>query len=492
MILLSSFTAFGQFETNVNATGKHKYLLGAPKRTKAQIKARKQQLQSYKAYLDIRKEFDQKFDSTKVIYLDSIYMQNGYDISFKTDSLWSGLPDSLVYEFKKTPDSVWVAQKVIVSGDLPPEAVRMLTNPPRKPSVKQLKAQIEDRKRYLKIRKEYNKAYLEKKGYYLDSIYMQKQIPFTLKKDPDWSDLPDSVSYSYKKSDSLWISQKVLANGDFPPEAVHYLTSPPPDPKKLLLEQVDSTKYNYSVEDLENINDFMDTDLPLDGQAAPGLTDAFGGGAKNPNVLLAANIIDQLTMIDPKEFSKQQAKDKVLKRKYMELPDKRKPEDGVKRNSLENSSFRERIYIGGNLNVTSTDPLVIDFSFQLGYWLKKNWLAGTGISFQNQFTRRKHTAPNDSWGRSLFTRYSLPHDFLLYSEFEQKINESLFNETETDIPVRWQEAWLAGAGREFKIGIVRMQLLLLYDFTWRTNDLYSRPFITKLGFQFTRQPRIGR
>ena len=36
-----------------------------------------------------------------------------------------------------------------------------------------------------------------------------------------------------------------------------------------------------------------------------------------------------------------------------------------------------------------------------------------------------------------------------------------------------------------------MQFMLLYDFTWRTNDLYTSPFVTKVGFQVSKKPRVG-
>ncbi len=494
-LILLSLCSQAQFKTNVTATGKHKYWLGQPKRTKAQIIARKQQLESYRAYLKIKQEFDHKFDSTKVTYLDSIYVQKEYDLTFKTDSIWSGLPDSLVHDFKKTPDSLWCAQKIIASGDLPPEAVRMLTNPPRMPSAAQLKAQIRDYKEAMQIRKKYNEAYRHGKNYYLDSIYMQRNVSFELKKDMDWTGLPDSIAYNYRKADSLWVGQKVLNNGDFPPEAVHYLTNPPPNPKEVLLDQIDSTKYQYTPEDLETFAGMMSGDIPLGEQASPDPVTAFGGGPQNPNAMGDAVMMAQMAMTDPDEFAEQQVRERLLKNKFTELPDRRKPEEGTKRNSLEKASLRDRIYFGGNLNVTSTDPFIVDFGLQLGYWIKVKWLAGVGFTFREQFDQRNTLLTGDSWGRSVFSRYDLPKDFFAYTELEQKINESLFSKPKQDEGLtqpEWQQAWLAGLGKEFNIRFLRMQIMLLYDFTWRTNDMYSRPFVTKLGFQFTRKPRIGR
>jgi hypothetical protein len=90
----------------------------------------------------------------------------------------------------------------------------------------------------------------------------------------------------------------------------------------------------------------------------------------------------------------------------------------------------------------------------------------------------------------LFTRYNLPAGLFAYSELQRQIKKSLFKkEADVLIAPEWEEAYLAGIGKEFKVGFVRMSLMVLYDFNWRYNSIYSSPITTRLGFQLSGQPR---
>jgi len=445
-------------------------------------------MQNYSTYMEMQGLYRRAYDSAKVVYLDSVYVAKNYPTSYKTDSLWSGLPDTLLYDYRKEPDSVTVSKKVMATGQMKPEARRYLANPPRKPSANQMKASMEDYKNYTKIRSQYAREYDSTKVLYLDSIYLARNVNPEYRNDARWSALPENVRYPYAANDSLYVADKTLNNGHFPPEAAHYLADPPPNPKTMVLDKMDSTA--YSPEQMEEFAQMYAGEVPIGQQ--PDAASAFGGGQQNPNMLGVETIMSQLNKIDPDEFGKQQAKDKVMKKKYSELPDQRNPDEGVKRNSLENASVASRIYFGGNLAINSTDPLIMDFGLQVGYWIKVKWLVGVGGSFREQFGGQATLVTGDSWGYSYFTRYDLPKGFFAYAEYERKVNESLFQPVETLVQPEWQEAFLAGAGKEFKAGPVQMQFMLLYDFTWRTNDLYTSPFVTKIGFQVSKKPRVGK
>ncbi|MCP4457093.1 MAG: hypothetical protein GY816_03550 [Cytophagales bacterium] len=486
-LLLLCLVGFSQFKTNVTATGKHKYLMGQPKRTKAQIVARKQQLETYRNYMDIKEQYAFSYDSAKVIYIDSIYTQKKYPITYKTDSIWSGVPVAMRYDFKPTPDSLWISQKLLASGDLPPESTRYLANPPNRPSVGQVKAQIQDYKNALKYRKNFEAAYDSGKVVYLDSIYTSRGTNTKYKgTSGHWKTLPDEMRYPYAKTDSLIVTERILNSGVFPPEAVYYLTNPPPNPKTMLLDRVDSTAYGE--EKLKELMSAYSDDLPDQGEFS--LVSAFGNPS-NPNMLSPDEAQEMMTMTDPEEFAKQQAENRLLKKKFSSMPDQRNPDAGVKRNSLEDAPFKNRIYVGGQLNLESTDPMIIDFGLQLGYWINKNWLAGVGMTMREQFGN-KPNLKGDSWGNSLFTRYNLPIGFFAYSELQRSIKESLFKkEVDVLIPSEWEEAYLAGIGKEFKVGFVNMTLNVLYDFNWRYNDIYSSPVTTRIGIQFSKKPKVG-
>lgn len=477
-----------QFKTNVTATGKHKYIMEQPKRTQAQIKARKQQLETYRDYLTIKEQYRSAYDSTKSIYLDAIYMQKKYPTTYKTDSIWSGLPEEMRYAYKAVPDSLLVAQKVLSSGILPPKSRRYLANPPQIPSVNQVKAQIEDYKNYMNLRKKFEAAYDSGKIVYMDSIYLSKRTDLKYSGvSKHWRQLPKELRYPYDKTDSLSVTKRILDSGIFHPEAVYYLQNPPPDPKTMLLDRVDS--FAYGEEKMQELMAAYAGDLPDQGD--PSLFGAFGNHP-DPNMLSPNEIQEIITMTDPEEFAKQQIKNQLLKKKFSSMPDQRNLEGGVKKNSLENAPFKKRIYVGGVLNIESTDPFVMDIGLQVGYWINKNWLAGVGMTMREQFGNAT-SLKGDSWGNSFFTRYNLLVGFFAYSELQHQIEGSLFKkEADVLISPEWEKAYLMGIGKEFKLGIVQMSLSILYDFNWRYNDIYSRSITTRVGVLLTKKPKAGK
>ena len=208
----------------------------------------------------------------------------------------------------------------------------------------------------------------------------------------------------------------------------------------------------------------------------------------NPNLVKPDQAQALFKKIDPEQFQEAQADIQKLKKKYSELPDTRYPEEGTKRNSLEDKPFKNRLYFGGNLNIPSTDPFILDTNLQLGYWINKKWLGGVGIILREQFSSDSTArVSGDGYGYSFFTRYDIPKGFFAWAEVERQVNRSLFN-NEQDNKMSWQSAYLAGIGREFKIGFVQMMSMILYDFNYRNNDLNGRPIVFKFGVRFSKKP----
>ena len=170
------------------------------------------------------------------------------------------------------------------------------------------------------------------------------------------------------------------------------------------------------------------------------------------------------------------------------MPDTRFPEEGRKRNSLEDLPFKKRLYLGGTINATSTDPLIMDINLQLGYWLNKKWLAGVGLVVREQFNQRDSVSlTGDAHGFSLFMRYDILKQFYAWGESQFQVNKSIIN-AEDSTPSKWERANLLGIGREFMIGPVRMNSLIMYDFNYQNNDLNNRPWVFRLGVQLTKKP----
>jgi hypothetical protein len=209
----------------------------------------------------------------------------------------------------------------------------------------------------------------------------------------------------------------------------------------------------------------------------------------NPNLIKPDQARELFKKIDPKQFEEVQENLKGLKAKYSELPDTRFPEEGVKRNSLKDVPFKKRLYVGGNFSIQSTDPFIIDTNPQVGYWINKKWLSGAGIIVREQFGKRDslQLLTGDAHGFNVFTRFDIKSGIFGRAEVESQISKSLFNKEEETESI-WQNAYLLGLGREFKIGPVRMTSMILYDFNYKNNNLNARPLVLKMGFEISKKP----
>jgi len=226
----------------------------------------------------------------------------------------------------------------------------------------------------------------------------------------------------------------------------------------------------------------------LDTSGVPDVQQLKKSSKPNPNLVKPEAARDLFKKIDPEQFQKVQEDISKLKNKYSSLPDTRFPEEGRKRNSLEDLPFKKRLYLGGNINATSTDPLIIDVSLQLGYWINKKWLAGTGLIVREQFNQQDSTSlTGDAHGFSFFMRYDIVKQFYAWGESQSQVNRSLLN-NESSTPSKWEHANLLGIGRDFSIGPVRMTSLIMYDFNYLNNSLNNRPWVFRLGFQLTKKP----
>ncbi|MEM7548051.1 MAG: hypothetical protein AAF363_00145 [Bacteroidota bacterium] len=104
-------------------------------------------------------------------------------------------------------------------------------------------------------------------------------------------------------------------------------------------------------------------------QDLEGIEDQFN--SEKAEQLLADNS-DKLT--EAKEVMQK------LKKKYTSVPNSNDLKDAVKRNSLEEKKFIERLSFGGNFQITSTDPVIIDASPTEAYGISKIFQVGLGIS----------------------------------------------------------------------------------------------------------------
>ncbi len=349
----------------------------------------------------------------------------------------------------------------------------------RKVEVKRVKKQLKEQK---KARKLYRRKYENIRSRRLDSLNISVLT----------------------KEDSLGISEQILTQTDFPPEYRELILNP----VELRLDSTrlvgaDSVALARGGALAENVaREYLPDELNQAEDPLGNLNDPLGGGVSNntdlpafkppskpnPNLVKPDQAQALFKKIDPEQFQEAQADIQKLKKKYSELPDTRYPEEGTKRNSLEDKPFKNRLYFGGNLGIQSTDPFILDTNLQLGYWINKKWLGGVGIILREQFSNdTTSTLTGDGYGYSFFTRYDIPKGFFAWAEVERQLNRSLFN-NEQAFNSEWQSAILAGAGREFRIGFVQMISMILYDFNYRNNDLNARPIVFKFGVRFSKKP----
>ncbi len=306
-------------------------------------------------------------------------------------------------------------------------------------------------------------------------------------------------SVVWTKEDSLAVAEEVLA--DLPLEYREIVLNPVDLDSLALAYAKDSATIPEAA--LENqAKEFLPDELgqpgedplgalptdPTQGQVAPGIEALKKPSRPNPNLVKPEAARDLFKKIDPEQFQKVQEDITKLKNKYSSMPDTRFPEEGRKRNSLEDIPFKKRLYLGGTINATSTDPLIMDINLQLGYWINKKWLSGVGLVIREQFNQQDSVSlTGDAHGFSLFMRYDILKQFYAWGESQFQVNRSIIN-AETTTPAKWDRANLLGIGREFKIGVVRMNSLIMYDFNYQNNDLNSRPWVFRLGVQLTRKP----
>ncbi|MEQ6168570.1 hypothetical protein AAOE16_15350 [Ekhidna sp. MALMAid0563] len=308
----------------------------------------------------------------------------------------------------------------------------------------------------------------------------------------------DSLSVSlFLQRDSIAIAKLILEDSNFPPEYRDLIINPIEIEEALSKEEADSIALakatavlgaeasKFLPDELEKPEDplsqFKD---PLDDKNPESFL-----SPPNPNLVKPEAARELFKKVDLKQFKEAQTDIQKLKKKYNQLPDTRYPEEGTKRNSLEDIPFKQRIYFGGNISLQSTDPLILSTNLQLGYWINKQWLGGVGITLREQFTAEDSTAltTGDGHGYSFFTRYNLPKDFFAWVESEWQIDKSLFG-GEQRISKGWQKAYLIGIGREFKIGFVQMMSMIMYDLNYQNNDLNVHPWVFRLGVRFTKEP----
>jgi hypothetical protein len=179
-----------------------------------------------------------------------------------------------------------------------------------------------------------------------------------------------------------------------------------------------------------------------------------------------------------------------LKKKYSSMPNSNDLSSATKRTSLEGESLWKRLVIGGNFNISKTNPLSVDLSPVLGYKVNKLFEIGITGAYRAHIAVDKSLqieSPN-VYGYSVFGNHMLYRGFFGYLEGERlrtaEFTMDLGTNLETDEPsVRWKQTLLVGVGRRFNVSKwLEMQALMLVNVIHDNEDgLYGSPVVFKTG-----------
>lgn len=192
-----------------------------------------------------------------------------------------------------------------------------------------------------------------------------------------------------------------------------------------------------------------------------------------------------------KELGEAQKQLTKLKKKYSSVPNSNDLSTATKRNSLKGKPFKERMVIGGNFQLVSTEPLIVDISPVLGYKIDKRFTIAVGATYRARLTeypknRIPPTGKDDlTYGYRTFVDYTFWKGFYAHGEYERMSKEFEIS-PQTDLYARkWVEAAMLGLGRSYTINQkVKGGVVLMYNFLQNNNEkIYTSPWVFRFGIE---------
>lgn len=192
-----------------------------------------------------------------------------------------------------------------------------------------------------------------------------------------------------------------------------------------------------------------------------------------------------------------QTKLSKLKKKYSSVPNSKDLSTATKRNSLKGKPLKERIILGANIQLVSTQPLIIDASPVVGYKINRRFSIAAGATYRARLTeypKNSTVTPRNAkdeltYGYRVFSEYIFWKGFYAHAEYErmsQEFEVKSATNTLTDLFQRkWVEAALLGVGKSYNInGKVKGNINLLYNFIYNNKEqVYPSPWVFRFGFE---------
>lgn len=187
-----------------------------------------------------------------------------------------------------------------------------------------------------------------------------------------------------------------------------------------------------------------------------------------------------------------------LKKKYSSVPNSKDLSTATKRNSLKGKPFKERLVLGANIQLVSTQPLIIDTSPVVGYKIDKRFSIDVGVTYRvrlTEYPKNSTGTPRNAkdeltYGYRAFSEYIFWKGFYVHGEYE-RISKEFEVKSATNTPTdlfqrKWVEAALLGVGKSYNInGKVKGSISLLYNFIYNIEEqVYPSPWVFRFGFNF--------
>ncbi|MBL3657435.1 hypothetical protein [Fulvivirga sediminis] len=183
-----------------------------------------------------------------------------------------------------------------------------------------------------------------------------------------------------------------------------------------------------------------------------------------------------------------QSKMNGLKKKYSYVPNSKDLSTAQKRNSLKDKTFWERLSLGGNFNVSKTNPVTVDLSPVVAYKLNKASEIGITGAYRTQFGADKSglkQLDDETYGFSVFGNHTVFNNLMVQLEGEcLRTTTGSIEQNERS----WKQTLLIGIGRKFKITKwLEMQTLVMFNVLHNPpKSPYPSPVVFKTGFRVSK------
>ncbi|TDQ14754.1 hypothetical protein DFQ04_3348 [Algoriphagus boseongensis] len=149
----------------------------------------------------------------------------------------------------------------------------------------------------------------------------------------------------------------------------------------------------------------------------------------------------------------------------------------------DSTSFRDRLFFGGNLGLQFGTVTFIDVSPLVGVMITPRLSGGAGLTYQYYDDNRFQGANGSSYGGRVFGRYNVLPNIFTHVEYEN-INWNAYNLVAEDFRRTWTDALFVGGGYFAPFGRrggANFTFLynVLYD---RQTSYYAEPYVIRVGF----------